>query len=88
MELEQISPPSGENAPRAVTTKPQAANAEDSQVVQLSTWKFFTVLVSLCSAGFLAGYVSGLGLVSLTFFLANMREIGLDMRGHIGPHDQ
>ncbi|KAJ5818067.1 hypothetical protein N7474_003658 [Penicillium riverlandense] len=58
MELEQISPPKGENAPRAVTTKPQAANAEESQVVQLSTWKFFTVLVSLCSAGFLAGYDS------------------------------
>ncbi|KAJ5626255.1 hypothetical protein N7510_002564 [Penicillium lagena] len=58
MELEQISPPNGENASTAITTKPQAANAEDSEVVQLSTWKFFIVLVSLCSAAFLAGYDS------------------------------
>ncbi|KAA8652096.1 hypothetical protein EYZ11_004133 [Aspergillus tanneri] len=28
----------------------------DNQVVELSNWKFFTVLVSVCAASFLAGY--------------------------------
>ncbi|KAJ5630789.1 uncharacterized protein N7484_010889 [Penicillium longicatenatum] len=62
MELEHITPSNGENAPHTHSSEqqdaPPGAKTTDSEIVELSTWKFCTIVVSLCSACFLAGYDS------------------------------
>ncbi|KAJ5939561.1 hypothetical protein N7466_002695 [Penicillium verhagenii] len=62
MELEQVAPSNNEHASSTLSSEqhnaPAVAKAPDSEIVKLSTWKFSTILISLCSACFLAGYDS------------------------------
>lgn len=64
-----MKPPEANGGPAAVTESdsPVANQSTGSHnnrplagqdIQDLSSWKFFTVLVSVCSASFLAGYVS------------------------------
>lgn len=62
MESDQIAPSNGEHTPSALSNvqqdAPKMAKSTDSEIVKLSTWKFCTIVISLCSSCFLAGYVS------------------------------
>ncbi|KAJ6103032.1 hypothetical protein N7486_005459 [Penicillium sp. IBT 16267x] len=62
MELEQITPSNGEHVLPTPSNEqqgaPTVAKTTDSEIVKLSTWKFCSIVVSLCSACFLAGYDS------------------------------
>lgn len=69
MELHEIQHTEEHNEPAAAaepgtqttsqsTSSQNEQSSTDQDIVDLSNWKFFTVLLSVCSASFLAGYVS------------------------------
>ncbi|KAJ5527716.1 hypothetical protein N7513_011875 [Penicillium frequentans] len=62
MELEEIAPSNGEHAAPTLSNEqldsPAVAKTTDNEIIKLSTWKFCTIVISLCSACFLAGYDS------------------------------
>ncbi|KAJ5898342.1 hypothetical protein N7504_008630 [Penicillium tannophilum] len=62
MELEEIAPSNDEHAAPTLSNEqldsPAVAKTTDSEILKLSTWKFCTIVISLCSACFLAGYDS------------------------------